>query len=123
MIIDNLKVEIIEFESLWEFLKLNTSHYILKYEIDEDEAIYYSVLDSNSFAMLSFCFDKNFKSESIKIENNKVCEHFAEPTGTSIVLVKVKADSFLTAVMDYIFEEEEEPKSGDKPARHPKQKR
>lgn len=100
MIIDKegTQAQVIEFENLHEFIKTQGSHYILKYEINDDEAIYYNIIDCSYFLVLAFAFDKNFKSENIRVENDKVVPT-NELTGNTITLSKVIKDTFLEDTM------------------------
>lgn len=107
MIVDAMRIEVTRFENLYELLKVEQTHYILKYELTAEEAIYYMVADGPNFALLAFCFDKNFAHENIKIENGKAAG-CAELNGTTIVTVKVAQDTFLEKILEVIFPDEEE---------------
>ena len=109
MIIEDMSIEVIEFENLYELLKVEQTHYILKYELDEKDAIYYMISDGSKFALFGFCIDKNHEHENIKVENGEVISS-QELTGTTIVTVNVKTDTFLNKVLEYIFAEEKEEK-------------
>ena len=105
MIVDGNHVQAIEFENLLEFLKPNTNHYVLKFEIDEDTAVYYTIADGANFALLAFCIDKNFKSENVKIICGKVIEA-NDLGGTTITLAHVINDTFLSSVLDQYYNDE-----------------
>ncbi len=113
MIIDGMLFEIMEFKSLYELLKIEQTHYILKFELDKDEAIYYMISDSPNFTLLGFCFDKNFVHENIKVENGQVIDS-QELSGTTIVTVNVKEDTILAKVMMALYPEEKKPKKTKK---------
>jgi len=98
MIIDGIRIEIMEFENLYEYLKPCTSHYILKYIVDKNEALYYMVEDSANYVLFAYCFDKNFSTEYVRIENGKVFPS-ETATGTTIVLATVAVDSLLETLL------------------------
>jgi hypothetical protein len=109
MIIDGMRVEVTRFDNLYELLKVEQTHYILKFELNKDDAIYYMIADGPSFALLAFCFDKNFTHENIKIENGKAMD-CTELNGTTIVTVKIEEDTFLEKILECIYPDEEKPK-------------
>ncbi len=109
MIVNGIKTEIIQFETLCEFLKPNTAHYILKYSLDYDKAVYYTVADGINYVLLAFCIDKNFNCERLKVERNKVMSADIETVNT-IVIAEVWKDSFLDAVLKTLDEPEEKKK-------------
>lgn len=101
---DGTRVHVIEFENLREFIKIQNNHYILKYETnDEEEAIYYSIIDTSCFMVLAFAVDKNFKSENIRIEGDKIVPT-NDLTGNTITLAKVGMDTFLEETLDAYYE-------------------
>jgi hypothetical protein len=91
-----------QFENLREFIKPSSSCYVLKYELGDEDAVYYTIADGSNFALLAFCLDKNFKTENVKIEGDKIIEATG-PSGTTVVLANVINDTFLEAVLDEYF--------------------
>ena len=109
MIINGIKTEVIQFETLYEFLKPNTAHYILKYPLDDDEAVYYTLADGVNYVLIAFCIDKNFKCEYLKVEKGKVIPSNTDIPNT-ILIAEVCSDSFLDAVLNALSAPEEEKK-------------
>jgi hypothetical protein len=105
MIIDNMPIELMEFDNLYELLKVEQSPYILKYAMNKDEAIYYMISDGPNFILLGYCFDKNFENENIT-QNNGQIQSSAIPTAVTIRTVNIKNDTFLTKVFEAIYPEE-----------------
>ncbi len=104
---EGTRVQVIEFENLREFIKTQSSHYILKYEDGGEEAIYYSVIDTSHFVVLAFAVDKNFKSENIRVESDKIIPA-NELTGNTITLAKVAMDTFLEDTLEAYYNKPKE---------------
>ena len=106
-------VNVIQFDNLKEFLKTQDSRYILKFDIDEESSVYYSVCSLNSCDMIIFCIDKKFNSEAIKFIDGKYVE--TNDVVNSIALANVNNDTFLVEILDsYFGEDEEKPKKKKK---------
>lgn len=99
-----MTIQLMKFENLYELLKPNISHYILKYELNKKEAIYYMISDGPCFTLVGYCIDKNFEHENLKVENGKVC-NCSEPTGTTIVTANVIQDTLLSQVLKYMIKD------------------
>ena len=102
MTIDGLSVYITKFKNLKEFLKINDSHYVLKYDIDENSSFYYSLIDSEHFTIIIYCIDKNFPEDYVKLDKG-VLVGTNEISTTSIALSNVVNDLLFETVIK-IFE-------------------
>jgi hypothetical protein len=105
MLINDIKVELMRFENLYEFIKPLTSHYILRYDLTDykhlGQSIYFCVIDGSNYVLFAYCIDKKYK-DYIKIEySGKVCETL-EQGGTTTVIAHVIGDTFLEEIIKKI---------------------
>jgi len=109
MIVHGYNVEIMQFESLKELLKIMTSHFILKYDIDNEErAIYYAIVSSVNSETVCFCFDVNIKEDFLQYSD--ITGKFTpidKPKGTCIAITRVEYDTLLEGILEEYFKEEE----------------
>ena len=94
----------IEFENLKELMKTQDSHYILKFDLEDEQSVYYSVCSLNSCDMIIFCIDKKFNSEAIKFVDGKYIG--TNDVVNSIALANVNVDTLLFGVLKDYFDDE-----------------
>lgn len=101
ILVDDIQVEIIEFPNLIELLKVQSANYILKYDIDDEKSVYYSIVSSASLELLIFCIDQNYKAGFLKFSNGKLLP--AEDANVGVALALVENDTFLEKVLDKYY--------------------
>jgi hypothetical protein len=106
-------IDIMVFETLKELLKTQDSPYILKYDLDDDDSIYYTLVSTAYTEIVVFCIDKNYKGPIIKLQPGGEFSSVEEMGANCISLAIVERDSILEEVLDS-FAEEETPKKRKK---------
>lgn len=110
MLIDNVKVEVQEYESLYELCKVLKIHALCKFNISDTKSVYYCFETTSSMEVLIFSIAENFKENFIKIVDSKMI-----PTNDSgghiIALANVKKDTFLISVLNEYYKVKGETKA------------
>jgi len=102
MLVHGNTTEVVKFKSLEELMKLNQTHYILKYALGDELAVYYVVIDSANFILILYTIDDNAKSLHVKTDKGKVVECTMSCPGSKLV-VDVESDSLLEATLDAVY--------------------
>jgi len=102
MLVKGKMIEVMEFENLKEFLKTQASHYLLKYTLNTEEAIYYAIVPCITCDIIAFCKDKNYKSDYIKY-NDGLITPCNDTTGPTIGLANIVNDTLLKDMLEEYY--------------------